>query len=673
MKYAEIYILLLIPALLIAGIFLYAGAAQRKKRLLFKLLGNRANDPEALHLSRRRRHWKFFFLMAGMVAIICGAARPYWKEKALPFKQTGRDIMVIFDVSKSMRATDLPPSRLEHAKYLLREVIDSSPGDRFGLIAFAGNAFLSCPLTADPEALKEYINELDTSVVPEGGTNIERALRTADRALTAAEGNHCAVLMLTDGEALSGNAVRYLERFKAKKIPLIIAGMGDPAVAAPVPDGKGGFIRDRNGTPAASRLDEESLKKFASSTDGMYLRSTVGNTGAAAIVQQLKKLDSVERKSAVSRQIEDEFTWFFAAGFILLLCSALLSEVPGKIRAGLVLISVLTLTASAAEKVPETREALPGNPLQLYNLARSRQEKGDASALPLYEEVIKKSAGNVELQSRALHNLAVAHHLESRKAFTVAQQQFSGQQLDPALKELQRSRSVMEQAAELYRQALAKNSSIASGAAVNLRQLELDIKQLEKLKKQIEELKKKQQDAQKKAQQAAQQNQQNQQNQQKNQQNKQQQQNSIRQAEQAAQNLENSARENKQEKLRQQASAARDELRSAREKLAQNASPQELQKHLDKAVEYLGKPEEKKDGKSQEKSSSGVDSGKPQEKKQKQTAPAAAAEEAKKKQDASSTREQQLKLLNDEAANMRKNLQRRHRSNQPARQVEKDW
>ena len=136
--------------------------------------------------------------------------------------------------------------------------------------------------------------------------------------------------------------------------------------------------------------------------------------------------------------------------------------------------------------------------------------------------------------------------------------------------------------------------------------------------------------------------------------------------------MENSARENKQEKLRQQASAAREELRSAGEKLAQNAAPQEIQKHLDKAVEHLGKPEEKKEGKSQEKNPSGVDSGKPQEKKQKQTAPAA-AEEAKKKQDARSSREQQLKLLNDEAANMRKNLQRRHRSNQPARQVEKDW
>ena len=151
MKYAEIYILLLIPAVVIAGVFLYAGAFRRKKRLLTKLLGSRAADPEAVHLSRSRRHWKFFLLMAGMIAIICGAARPYWKEKAVPFKHSGRDIMVIFDVSKSMRAADLPPSRLEHAKYLLREVVNSCPGDRFGLIAFAGNAFLSCPLTADRE------------------------------------------------------------------------------------------------------------------------------------------------------------------------------------------------------------------------------------------------------------------------------------------------------------------------------------------------------------------------------------------------------------------------------------------------------------------------------------------------------------------------------------------
>ena len=219
MKFINTIILLLIPAILIAVIFLYAAAARRKRRYLKQLLGKRADDPEAIHISFARRRWKLCFLLLGMICIVCGAARPWWKQLPVTIRNSGRDIMVIFDVSKSMRATDLPPSRLEHAKFLLREIVKASPGDRFGLIAFAGNAFLSCPLTADPGAFNEYINELDTSSVPLGGTNIERALRSADRAFSGAESDNRAILMITDGDALSGNAERLLESLKKKKIP----------------------------------------------------------------------------------------------------------------------------------------------------------------------------------------------------------------------------------------------------------------------------------------------------------------------------------------------------------------------------------------------------------------------------------------------------------------------
>ncbi|UKI30942.1 MAG: VWA domain-containing protein [Lentisphaeria bacterium] len=114
-----------------------------------------------------------------MLFLVAAAARPFWDSQLVPYEPHGRDLMVLFDVSKSMRATDIAPSRLEHAKFLLRQLVEADPGDRFGLVAFAGTAYLACPLTSDQLAFNQYIDELSTDTVPLGGTNLELALNTA--------------------------------------------------------------------------------------------------------------------------------------------------------------------------------------------------------------------------------------------------------------------------------------------------------------------------------------------------------------------------------------------------------------------------------------------------------------------------------------------------------------
>ena len=668
MRYLAPYILLLIPAAAIAILLLCLNAARRRKRLLEQLLGANASTPEALQISYPARRWKYLLYTLAVVLIICGAARPGWKNIPLPVRNSGRDIMVLFDVSKSMRATDLPPSRMEQAKFLLREVIAANPGDRFGLIAFAGNAFLSCPLTADRSALAEYIKELNTDTVPLGGTNIERALRTADRALSAAEGNNCAVLILTDGDELSGNAERLLETFKKRRIPLIIAGFGDPAIAAPVPDGKGGFMRQKDGTPAASKLNETSLSKLASETGGVYVRSTVGDTGSSIIDNALRRLGTQERQMNKRNQLREEFPWFFAAGFILILIASFISEAPGKrfrkyntmIMIALLLFSALSANAdeNAKEDTP-----LPQDALQLYNLALQKQEQNDPEAVKLYEEVIRKSSGNIELQSRALHNSGVAFHNRGRSVIAGAQQQVSRQQLDNALKELDNAKKELDISKEFYSQVLTLNSGENNRAAANMRQLELDRQQMEKLKKEIEELKKQQQKAQQQAQNAAQQNQKNQQN------DKQDQQQQIKDAAKSAEDLADQAGKLKQDKLKQDAETARKELEEAAKKQAAGAGKDDVQKHLDKAVESLGKPEKEQkqnpDAKNQ-----------PQPKKQDDSAEKQAAERAeaaRKAEEKKRSGEQQLKMLDDEAAKMRQLLRNRNNPGSAPVQVEKDW
>ena len=146
----------MIPAALIV-LILAVRAGKKRRELLKLLLGKAADDPDAVRLSKGKRHFRIFLLLLVLFFLIAAAARPYWTSRMIPFSQKGRDIMVLFDVSKSMLASDIAPSRLEHAKYILRSLVESDPQDRFGLAAFAGTAYTVCPLTSDPVAFEQYI------------------------------------------------------------------------------------------------------------------------------------------------------------------------------------------------------------------------------------------------------------------------------------------------------------------------------------------------------------------------------------------------------------------------------------------------------------------------------------------------------------------------------------
>ena len=186
-----------VTAVIVFGVL----ATRRRREALRRLLGSRAESPELLRLSMAKRRWRRFFLAAAACFLIAAAARPYWSTRWLPGKERGRDILVIFDVSKSMLATDLAPSRLDHAKFLLRDLVKENRGDRFALVAFAGEAFLACPFSSDAAAFDQYVDELSPDLVPVGGTDLEKALRTALAAFRSA-GGHRAVVNFTDGDDL---------------------------------------------------------------------------------------------------------------------------------------------------------------------------------------------------------------------------------------------------------------------------------------------------------------------------------------------------------------------------------------------------------------------------------------------------------------------------------------
>ena len=530
MRFIDPYFLLLIPAAGVIAVALFAAAERKKRGLLRLILGERSEDPHAVHLSRARRAWKHALLIVTLLLFLFAAARPYLRALPRPTESRGRDVLVLFDVSKSMRATDLPPNRMAQAKYLLSELIAAHPGDRFGIVPFAGNAFLSCPLTSDRTALKEAVDDLSTESVPLGGTDVQKALATAVRAFEGAEGSHRAILLLTDGDELTGNAAAELETLKKAGIPVAVAGFGDPALEAPVPDGKGGVMRDASGKPAASRLNESGLRAVADATGGVYVRSQAADTGFAVLNEFLNRLGAAAFAKASRPRPDDLFPWFIAAAMLALFAAAVIPERGAGKAAALLLAAMLLSGANGAETVLE----LPNDPGELYAQGRKLQLAGDAASRQYYEKAVQSPDAPVPVRAAALQNLGVLTHTDGRELLTKSKAKLREQNPDEALKTVSEAEKQFAETGELYARAMEFSGvpGPRDPGGVNYRQLLLDKQEAEKLKKELEKLKKRQQQAQQQTQQAQQQNQQRQNQQDKQQQGQQNRQNQQQQGQQ---------------------------------------------------------------------------------------------------------------------------------------------
>ena len=652
---------------------LFYWSCRKRNRLLHSFLGKRADDPECVNSSPVRRFWRGLIFAGILILLIAAAARPSWGVRILPYSGQGRDLMVVFDVSKSMLAQDVRPSRLEHAKWLVRQLCTRNPGDRFGLVAFAGNAFLECPLTIDQTSFLQSVDELSVDSIPVGGTNIQQALTEAIRGFQAAETPHRAVILITDGDELTGSGAKALDRIVKLKIPLFILGIGDPAQPAivQIPDGKGGIqtLKDRSGNVVSVPLNEKMLAGLARETGGIYVRSTTTSPGLDQIEARIKKLEKHGIDSGKqTRPIERPLYPLFAA-FILFCLWLMLGERSDwpfhRKSVKLILfcgLAGLFFNISAQETPSAMKQNAPAeadkeiqteklSPEELYNLGlkAQTQEKDAKKAVQRYEQAIAAANSAPEVRSRAAQNLGAISHQNAQIMFQQALRSVQAQLLDPALQQTDAALKELTAAEEIYKDALREGTNIRSVSG-NQHQLLQDRKKAEDLKKKIEELKKKLQEARKNTQQAMnQQQKQNQQQQKQDQQNqkqdqKQQQKNhqsgkdqqkqsqqqkqdqqsgkdqqkpnqqQTDKARESVRQLQQQAKDLNQKKLEDQAKKAGEELDKARQAQDQNRN-QDAEKHLKNALDQLGKDQPKQDQNQQQKNQQ---SGKDQQKDQKQ-------------------------------------------------------
>lgn len=320
MKFAHsshLFLLWLVPAL----IFFYLYAFRKKEKLIKIFCGETLYAELVPSVSRGRQKLKASLVVCSLGFLVISLMQPQWGFQWEDIKRQGIDVMVAIDVSQSMLAEDIKPSRLERAKRKVYDLCRMLEGDRIGLIAFAGTSFVQCPLTLDYGAFKIFLEYLEPDLIPVPGTAIGQAIRTAINSFSRRERTSKALIIITDGEDHEGTALEAAQEAKKEGVKIFTIGVGQEG-GAPIPmkDGSGGFKKDERGEMVLSKLDEATLQKIALETGGSYVRSVTGDLDLNKIYQQDIK-GSIEKKELLStrkKRWEERFQWFLFAAILLL-------------------------------------------------------------------------------------------------------------------------------------------------------------------------------------------------------------------------------------------------------------------------------------------------------------------------------------------------------------------
>ena len=273
---------------------------------------------------------KVIFFLLFVVFVLLALVRPQWGTKLETVKRMGVDVMVALDTSLSMEAQDVVPSRLEKARHEVKALIDILQGDRVGLVVFAGTSMVNCPLTIDQNAVKLFLDIVDTQVIPLPGTNIGEAIRLASQSFSEKERRHKVLILVTDGENLEGDPISAAEEAKKAAVLIFALGVGTGA-GEPIPlrDEKGnvtGYKKDESGSVVVSRLDEITLEKVSSITGGKYYRATAGEEELQKIYDSVSQMDKKEFQSKVYLTYVDRFQIPLGIALFFILLESLISD-----------------------------------------------------------------------------------------------------------------------------------------------------------------------------------------------------------------------------------------------------------------------------------------------------------------------------------------------------------
>ena len=315
-----LFLLLLIPAFIIIQTVVLRF---RRKRL--EKFGDEALVKELMPSYSRAKVWlRLSFFLLAFFFFTLGISRPQMGAILKEHKTRGAEVMIVLDVSNSMLAEDYSPNRLERAKLAISRMVDKLRDDRIGLVVFAGNSFVQLPITTDYVSAKMFLSSISTQSVPIQGTAIGEAISTALRSFSAQSDKSRAIIVITDGENHEDDPVAAASQAAELGVRVFTIGIGSP-------EGKmipfeGDYLRDKEGNPVVTRLDESVLQEVASAGKGLYVRAGNSEFGLNPIIEEIAGMDDEEYDSVVFEEYDELYMYFFAMALFFLVLEMLIGD-----------------------------------------------------------------------------------------------------------------------------------------------------------------------------------------------------------------------------------------------------------------------------------------------------------------------------------------------------------
>ncbi len=433
---AYLYLLVLVPILALIRFYSYRN---QKKRL------RKFGDPNLLKelmpdVSRWRPSVKFWLLEAALTLMIVMLARPQMGTRISHEKRTGIETIIAMDISNSMLAEDVVPSRLERSKMMVENLVDNFTNDKIGLIVFAGDAFVQLPITSDYVSAKMFLSSIDPSMIQTQGTDIATAISMATHSFTPEENIGKAIIIITDGEDHEGGATEAAEEAKKLGMRVYVLGVGS-VKGSPIPvPGTGDYMRDNTGEVVMSALNEQMCREVAQAGGGAYIHVENNSSAQRQLDEELDKLEKRETESTIYSDYDEQFQAVGILALLLLLIEICvfdrknpllknLSLFGNKKQGTALLVLMFALSASAqdarqyirngnklyragdyvkaevAYSKAVAKDSL--NPQAAYNLGNAlMMQQKDSSAIVQYQKAARLEKNPLRL-SQSFHNIGV--------------------------------------------------------------------------------------------------------------------------------------------------------------------------------------------------------------------------------------------------------------------------
>ena len=432
-----LYLLVLIPILALIRFLTYRNQKQRLRKF---------GDPKLLRqlmpdVSRFRPSVKFWILQGALALLIVMLARPQLGTKINNEQRVGIETIIAMDISNSMLAEDIVPSRLDRSKMMVENLVDHFTNDKIGLIVFAGDAFVQLPITSDYVSAKMFLSSIDPSMMATQGTDIARAVDMATHSFTQEEGIGKAIIVITDGEDHEGGALEAAKAAKDAGMRVYVLGVGSTKGAPSPSPGTGDYMKDNTGNTVMSALNEEMCRQVAQAGGGAYIHVENNSAAQEQLDNELNKLSKKETTSTVYSEFDEQFQAVGILALLLLILEICIFDRRNpllkrlslfgskKKSAATVLLLLAAITASAQTDRQFIREGNkqfrvgdygkaevsyrkaveknPKNPQAAYNLGNALMaQKKDSAAVQQFEQSARLETNPLR-KSAAYHNMGV--------------------------------------------------------------------------------------------------------------------------------------------------------------------------------------------------------------------------------------------------------------------------